>query len=861
MPLAPGSKIGVYEILGPLGAGGMGDVYRARDGRLNRDVALKVLSAHLAGDPTALARFEREAQAVAALSHPNILAIHDFGGADGVAYTVTELLEGETLRARLAQGALTPRKAIDYGVQIVRGIAAAHERGIVHRDLKPENIFLTRDGSVKILDFGLAKSATPAAAPGAMAETQLGADTTPGTVLGTVGYMSPEQVRGQAVDQRTDIFSFGAVLYEMLAGRRAFRGDSQVETMNAILKEDPPEITASGAGFPAALDRIVRRCLEKQASERFHSAHDLAIALEAVSGSSIGSSGSIAAATTAAPVRRRRGMATAAAAVIVVGAAAFFGGRLTGSAGQGIPEFHRLTYQTGPITTGRFVPGGDTIVYSARFGDDATPEIYSTHASTPDSQLLSFKNAEVVAVSSKGELAIISNRRGIRAYARVGTLARAPLAGGAPRDVLENVQDAAWLPDGSNLVVADSVNSQYRLEFPIGHVVYETAGWISHVRVSPDGTRVAFLDHPILGDDRGSAAVVDAAGHKTTISRSYESTQGLAWTPSGQEIWFTGASSGNERALEASTLGGRTRTVYRGPGTLFLQDIADDGRVLLTDSNERRGTIGVAPGDTKERDLSALDWSEPVALSADGKMALIGEEGDGGGPGYAVYLKPTDGSPPIRLGSGEALALSPDAKWVIAARLEPAPAQLALMPTGAGESRPLTNDNITHLQAVFLPDGKNFLFTGFEPGKRERTWVQSLAGGAARPVTPEGVAGTYVAPDGSTVGAQDLDGQTKLFPLAGGTPKAFKFASDFKAIGYAADGQFFVGQALPGGVVQVSRLNLTTGVLTPIRQIVPRPGSLSAGGIGLVIMTPDGRGYMYSYGVNEATLFLVSNLK
>jgi hypothetical protein len=772
MPLSPGSKLGVYEIVAPLGAGGMGDVYRARDHRLNRDVALKVLSAHLSGDPTALARFEREAQAVAALSHPNILAIHDFGSADGIAYTVTELLEGDTVRARLADGALPPRKAIDYGIQIVRGIAAAHERGIIHRDLKPENIFLTRDGAVKILDFGLAKAASPAGTPTSLAETQLGGDTTPGTVLGTVGYMSPDQVRGHAVDQRTDIFSCGAVLYAMLAGRRAFRGDSHVETMNAILKEDPPEITGSSANLPVSLDRIVRRCLEKQPNERFHSAHDLAIALEAVSGASDARSGSMTPVTAPVHARRRIGIGVALAAGVILGGAAFFGGRYTASGGDAVATFRRLTYQTGPITTGRFVPGGDTIVYSARFGDDATPEIYSTHASSPDSQRLSFPNAEVVAVSSKGELAIISDRHGIRAYARVGTLARAPLAGGAPRAVLEDVQDADWLPDGSNLVVAASANGQYRLEFPIGHVVYETAGWISHPRVSPDGTRVAFLDHPILGDDRGTAAIVDTAGHKTTISGTYESAQGLAWVASGREVWFTGASKGSSRALEGSTLDAHTRTIYRAPGTLFLHDIASDGRVLLTDSNDRRGTIGLAPGDTKERDLSTLDWSLPVGLSADGKMALIGEEGDGGGPGYSVYLRPTDGSPPIRLGPGEGLALSSDAKWSIAARLDPAPAQLLLMPTGAGESRPLTNDNITHLTAAFLPDGKNFLFTGFEPGKRQRTWVQPLAGGAARAVTPEGVASTLVTFDGSAFGALDLDGQANLFPLAGGAAKA-----------------------------------------------------------------------------------------
>src|SRR5262245_25650141 len=236
MALSAGARLGTYEIISPLGEGGMGEVYRARDAKLNRDVAIKVLPERLAQDPGALARFEREAQAVAALSHPNILAIFDFGTERGISYAVTELLEGDTLRARMASGTLPMRKAIDFGVHIVRGIAAAHGRGIVHRDLKPENIFVTTDGVVKILDFGLAKSSPGSDAPGSRAEDTKMADTTPGTVLGTVGYMSPEQVRGLALDHRTDIFSFGAILYEMLAGRRAFRGDSHVETMNAILK-------------------------------------------------------------------------------------------------------------------------------------------------------------------------------------------------------------------------------------------------------------------------------------------------------------------------------------------------------------------------------------------------------------------------------------------------------------------------------------------------------------------------------------------------------------------------------------------------------------------------------------------------
>src|ERR1700681_4052133 len=297
MTLTPGTRLGACEILAPLGAGGMGEVYRARDTKLNREVAIKVVPETLASDPTALARFQNEAQAVAALSHPNILSIFDVGAFGGAPFSVMELLEGKTLRERLNEGAVSSRKALEYATQIAAGLAAAHARGITHRDLKPENVFVTRDGRVKILDFGLAKSNAPASGA-ASSEATLNV-TSRGTVLGTVGYMSPEQVRGQTVDSRSDLFAFGAILYEMLAGRRAFSGPSPVETMNAILKEEPPELTRTNATLSPALDRLVRRCLEKSPDERFQSARDLGFALEALSGSSASST------ATAPPLRKR----------------------------------------------------------------------------------------------------------------------------------------------------------------------------------------------------------------------------------------------------------------------------------------------------------------------------------------------------------------------------------------------------------------------------------------------------------------------------------------------------------------------------------------------------------------------------
>src|SRR6266704_3337067 len=297
MALAAGTKLGPYEIIAPLGAGGMGEVYRARDTRLGRDVAVKVLPSSFSADADRLRRFEQEACAAGALNHPNILIVHDIGTHDGSPYVVSELLEGETLRQRISGATLPQRKVIDYALQIAHGLAAAHEKGIVHRDLKPDNLFITKDGRVKILDFGLAK--LTGTADGDLSQTSIPTrrvDTEPGKVMGTVGYMSPEQVRGRAADARSDIFSFGAILYEMLSGKRAFHGESAVETMSAILREDPPDLSVTNQSISPGLERIVRHCLEKNPEQRFHSAHDLAFDLEALSGTSATSAGIIAAA-------------------------------------------------------------------------------------------------------------------------------------------------------------------------------------------------------------------------------------------------------------------------------------------------------------------------------------------------------------------------------------------------------------------------------------------------------------------------------------------------------------------------------------------------------------------------------------
>jgi hypothetical protein len=863
MPLTSGTRLGSYTIVAPIGAGGMGEVYRARDPRLNRDVAIKVLPEHLALDAAALARFEREAQSVAALSHPNILAIHDFGvastepegkPASRVAYAVTELLDGETLRAKLASGALPTRKTVEIAMQIVHGIAAAHQKGVVHRDLKPENIFVTNDGRVKILDFGLAKATAPAGDETA-GPTQNAIGTSPGTVMGTVGYMSPEQVRGLPVDHRTDIFSFGVVLYEMLSGLRAFRGDSNVETMNAILKEDPPEFAASGANVPAALDRIVRRCIEKAAQERFHSAHDLGLALETLSGSSASGQSAASMAVAALPTTTRRlTPLLAAAGTVAIAAAAFFAGhRVAGPAESEAPSYHRLTFRRGPIFSARYASDGKTIVYSATWEGEPR-RLYSTREESPDSLTLAFPNADVASISPSGELALIMDRKILAGYAQVGTLARASLSGGAARAVLEDVQDADWLPDGSGFVAAHTVGGRYRLEFPVGKVVYETSGYVSDVRVSPDGALVAFVDHPFLGDDRGSIAVIDGAGKKRTLAGEYSSVQGVAWAHRGGEIWFTGAQLGSARALYAVTTAGAPRTIARVPANLHLGDVGADGSALVWDDNSRFGIIGHAKDDTKDLDLSWLDWSTAPKISYDGRTIVFTEEGDGGGPEYSVYLRSIDGSPAVRLGSGLASALSPDGKWVLTVRLNPAPAQLVLLPTGAGEAKLVTNDALSHAAGWFTADGTHVIVRAAEAGHQPRLYLNDLSGGASVPITPEGVTG-IPSPDGKLVVAPD----GKLYPTDGGAPRLIPGIDPADRIeSFAAEpGNLFVRRRLPAGDFQILRVDAATGRRTLLHQIARIPGTV--GGQWFAI-TPDGSAYAMTYSVSQSDLFRVTAL-
>ncbi|MBI3664901.1 MAG: protein kinase [Acidobacteria bacterium] len=737
MAISAGTQIGPYEIVAPIGAGAMGEVYRAKDARLGREVAVKVLPPALSSDPDRLRRFEQEARAAGMLNHPNILAIYDIGTYEGSPYLVSELLQGETLRDRLGGAGIGLRKTVDYALQIARGLAAAHEKGITHRDLKPENIFITKDGRAKILDFGLAKLTRPEAlgGDGSNAPT-IDGQTQPGAILGTVGYMSPEQVRGQPVDHRSDLFTFGAILYEMISGRKAFRGASAVETMNAILKEEPEELSAINPNSPPALERNIRHCLEKNPEERFQSARDVAFDLEALLGA-LGptttvmpveggrkTSSGVAAVIGAAPEVGKRRLATLALAGVAllalytIGVGFFVSAR---SGNSGPPSFHLLTFRRGTILSARFAPDGQTIVYGARW--DGSPfELFSTRPESPESRSLGFPGTEILAISPSGEMAISSGRHPVGGFVYSGTLGRASLAGGASREVLEDVQQADWAPNGSSLAVVRNVGGRNRIEFPVGKILYETAGWIGNPRVSPQGDLAAFIDHPVQGDDGGTVSVVDLNGKKRILSGGWVSTQGLAWSPKGDEVWFTATRVGAARALHAVSLAGKERLVARVAGIMTLLDISRDGRALMTMSNERQGIIAQPPEETKERDLSWLDASGIRDISPDGRVVLFSESGEGGGATYTIYIRKTDGSPAVKIGEGMVQRLSPDGKWALAITYGTSNPQLVLFPTGPGEPKPLVDGSIRYQAAAWFPDGKRVAFIGNEQSHGSRLY-------------------------------------------------------------------------------------------------------------------------------------------
>ncbi len=827
--LTAGSRIGHYEVIAPLGAGGMGEVYRVHDTRIKRDAALKILPAALAGDADRTRRFEQEAMAAGMLNHPNVLVVFDVGVHDGTPYIVSELLEGATLREHLERR-LSSKKTADYVLQIANGLTAAHEKGIVHRDLKPENIFILHDGRVKLLDFGLVKLLQPEFDE----EVTRRHGTSPGMVLGTAGYMSPEQVRGDPVDHRSDIFSLGVILQEMITGTQPFRRESSVETMNAILHDDPPPLAAD---TPAGLVRILQHALEKKPSNRFQTAKDFAFAIEGLS-----DSGSHAA------VSSRKKAAT----------------HKEAEAAPQMTSFRRMTFRRGFIMSARFAPDG-SVVYGAAW-EDHPLEILSSYQTGPEARPLGLRDADVLSVSANGELAISLGRRFIGVgYATTGTLARVPLAGGAPRRVCQDVQEAEWTRDGKNFLIVRRSEGHYRIESPVGHVIYKTALWVTFARFSPKEDLIAFIEHPMWGDDAGTVVIIDRSGQPVVRGREpFNSTSGLAWTPNGDEVWFSGEAPGKGRGRDILALGvtGKERIVLPVPGRLTLHDIGADGRALLAIENGRREQVVGRVGETLERNLSWFDWSRLTGVSRDGSFISFEEQASGVQGVNTVFIRPTDGAPAVRIMEGRARGnpISADGEWLVVA--VGTPPHLEMVATGVGEPRVIPCDLSEYFAWQFFPDARRLMILGNYPGAAKQIFEVDIEGdGKPRPLTQNlPLSGAFaLSHDGKTIVASS-EPRIVLIPATGGEARVAPGCNpgDIPLDWTEDDSELFVSER-GQNALKIFRVDVASGERR--EWVTIRPDD-PAGILDImpVHITPDGQTYAYGYRRQLSDLYIVTGL-
>src|SRR5262245_46766956 len=850
MTLAAGSRLGSYEVVAPLGAGGMGEVYRARDTKLGREVAIKVLPEETASDPGRRQRFEQEARSASALNHPNILTIYDIGTTNGTVYIAMELVEGKTLREIVASGEPLPtRRLLDVAVQTAEGLAKAHAAGIVHRDLKPENLMVSRDGFVKILDFGLAKLTEPSLQAASVLPTAAPSPTQPGTVMGTAGYMSPEEACGQSVDFRSDQFTLGSIVYEMASGKRAFQRKTGAETLVAIIREEPEPLSQSAPKAPAPVRWIVERCLAKDPEERYASTKDLARDLKSLRDhlSETSVSGAL---EPAEPAKiKRRGWILPTALALVLGAGLGYLIKTTFATQAPPLRFQRLTFQRGRVYSARFASDGQTIVYSAAW-DGGPVETFSTRSDSSEYRSLGLTGAVVLAVSSAGELAVQLNHRYLVGYLTTGTLARVPLAGGAPREVLEDVQDADWSPDGKGLAVCRLVGNRSQIEYPIGKILYEPAVWASGVRFSPDGRHLAFLDHPQGGNNDGYVKIIDTSGAVRVTGPFIQGGGGLAWSPDGSEVWYSG--------IQATSLHGKSRQVWSSPQA-GLQDVARDGKILFDDSPGRRELIGVAAPGAPPRSLTALNWSFPTDISEATGTVLFNEQQV---EPSAIYIRKLDGSPAVRIGDGEGFGISPDGKWAVTVKL-PDRRPVTLLPTGAGEARTVDIGNLTCQWANWFPDGRRILMAANEPGHGPRLFVQEIVGGKPQPITPErvGLAAQAISPDGHSIVARGPDGKLAVYPAEAGEPRVIPgLEQGDQPVGWTSDSRSIFVMRLSGvpGVVHV--VDIATGKRTPWKEFLP-PDPTGVEQVGPAVITPDEKTYVYSYRRVLGDLYLATGMR
>ena len=851
MSLAAGERIGRYEVLASLGAGAMGEVYSAQDPELDRPVAIKVLTSSRATS-LQLERFQREARAVARITHPHICTVYDVGQFDGVPFLVMELLEGETLAARLEPGPLPLDRALGFAGQIAAALDAAHRKGVIHRDLKPSNVMLTA-GGVKLLDFGLAKLKDIEGEDALADSTESLLLTEQGTVLGTVPYMAPEQIEAREADARTDIFALGVILYEMASGRPPFEGRSPASVMAAILTHDPQPLSSARPDIPAGLERVVAKCLAKDPDERWQSAADLMSALlwtkdDNASRKAPGAKG-----------RRSQvtGRVLVATAAVVVAATALWMIKVHGLPGltsAPTPEFIPITFRTGTVSAARFAPDGDTVIYSAAWGGNPYA-LFMTRRGSRESLPLNISDARLLSVSTTGDIALLRGRHDAVKYlvpSLTGTLARVAMTGGAPRELLDDVVTGDATPAGDFAVVRRD-----RVEFPLGTTIHGP-NQFRYVRIAPDGQKLALVDG-------SNIVVVDRAGKKTTLSSGWRDVATLAWSPSGTEVWFAAARSSNDISgwsLRAVTLGGKERVVLTTAGTLLsILDVFRDGRALIATHVGKMGCSCLPPGQVQPRELSWLDGSAPEALSADGRQVLFSEVLRGAGKAGSIYVRKTDGSDAVRLGDGFGEDLSPDGKWVLATEVGTR-RQWTLLATGAGPSRTLpAGPFVARMEANFLPHGRGIVFGGREKDRRARIYVQDIDSGAIRAISPEGVGTTGLAsPDGRHVVGW-TGGRLFNYAVDEGEPIPLTYLnSDDLPLQWSPDGSRMYVWRTAAWPPVVDQVNASTGQRAPWKTIQPAD-PVGFDSIIRIVVTPDGRSYCHDYVRIVSDLFIVEGLQ
>ncbi len=864
MTLSAGARLGPYEILTSLGAGGMGEVWKAKDTRLDRFVAVKVLPEHLAKHPESLARFEREAKGVAALNHPNITGIHDFATQGGTTYVVMELLEGESLRSLLERGPVSPRKATELAIQMAHGLAAAHEKGVVHRDLKPDNLWITKEGRLKILDFGLAKqlptmgSTSDSLQP--TAAVSPGHHTEKGMILGTLGYMSPEQVRGEAVDARSDLFSFGVVLFEMLTGKKAFARDTASDTMAAILRDDPPELEGNSRPIPLVLRRIIDHCLEKAPTRRFRDAHDVAFALENLSSSD----GPAPIPAPFAPHNRRNKALLAAGSVALSLMLILVGWAL--KVGSPPPTFKRLTFFRGTVDRGGFANHGQTIVYSARV-DGQDSSLYSLSLGSAEPTQLGPPGTHLLSVSDRNELLVLRNPLVWGGRYR-GNMAQATQAGTGLREVGERVFMADWLRGSQEFALgrtSDRDVQSVQVEFPSGRAVYETSDYLSQMRSSPDGKRILFLENSAVPGGSIRLRILSPDGKVVTLANSPH-VGSAVWASTGREIWLAEL-EGDQTTLSKISLSGSRIILWRGAGSLVLQEVDPEGRLLV--SLQQTESQAETPGDDPAfpRNLNWLGSTFAFALTRDGRGLLFNESNSGGGNLDGVYLRRAGERAPVRLGAGYGSDLSPDGRMVLASNPD---GQFRLIPTGAGAARKLDTGPGIGAAGWFFPDGRKVLLDKSLPDGTSQMVIADLEQGGVRNAAPAGFTAFTgqrpLSPDGTRMALWSRDSKTDLtrfmvfttdgeerIPVTGVLPTEVLQA-------WTEDGRglyVFDRTKIP---VQITRVDIATGRREPWKKFVPAdPAGIR--GITNFEMTRDGKRVVFNYKRVLSQLYLVEGLK